>query len=73
MVSVTLIDDDTTETTPTFDLPIDNLPDTFEIETTLHLRDDDWSIVQADPQSMPDFTRSGTQPALEFGSQETGR
>lgn len=28
-------------------MPVDNLPDTFEVDTTLHLGDCDWSVVHA--------------------------
>jgi len=39
--------------------PIDQLPDTFEIRTTLHIGDDEWRIVSADPPSKGDFRKTG--------------
>ncbi len=39
--------------------PIEQLPDTFEIRTTLHIGDDEWRIVSADPSSKSDFRKTG--------------
>ena len=58
-VSVTFIDDAASTAMATLDLPIANLPDTFELETTLHLGDDDWTVVSAQPRTKPEFARSG--------------
>ena len=40
-------------------LPPDRLPDTFEINTTMHLGEEDWIVVEADPQSKEDFSQTG--------------
>jgi hypothetical protein len=42
----------------TTDLPPAELPESFKIETTLHLGDSDWSVVHADPQARPEYTKS---------------
>lgn len=58
-ISVTLIDDAISTTMATVDLPVENLPDSFDLETTLHLGDADWSVVAAEPRIKPEFTRTG--------------
>lgn len=58
-ISVTFIDDTSSATMATLDLPIANLPETFELETTLHLGDDDWTVVSAQPHTKLEFTGSG--------------
>ena len=58
-ISVTFIDDVSSATMATLDLPIANLPETFELETTLHLGDDDWTVANAQPQTKPEFASSG--------------
>ncbi len=58
-VWVTFIDDGAQEMIATVNLPIADLPDTFEIETTLKLGDAEWSVVHADPQTKGGFSRSG--------------
>ncbi len=40
-------------------MPVEDLPDTFEVNTTLHLGEDDWSVVHADPLTKADFSRTG--------------
>ena len=40
-------------------VPIEQLPDTFEIDTTMHLGDDDWRIVGAEPAEKNQFRKSG--------------
>ena len=42
-----------------FDLPIANLPETFELETTLHLGDNEWTVVSAEPRTKLEFASSG--------------
>jgi hypothetical protein len=41
------------------DVPVDQLPDTFEIDTTLHLGSDDWSVSKAIPPTKSEFRKSG--------------
>lgn len=41
------------------DVPIDQLPDTFEIDTTLHIKDDEWQVVQANPPQKNEFRQTG--------------
>ena len=40
-------------------LPVDQLPDTFEIDTTLHLGDDNWRVIGAEPPQKSKFRTSG--------------
>ena len=39
-------------------MPPEKLPETFEIQTTMHLNDEDWSIVEAIPSHSKDFLES---------------
>jgi hypothetical protein len=58
-ISVTFVDDAASATMATLDLPIADLPDTFELETTLHMGNDDWAVVSAQPQTKLEFASSG--------------
>jgi hypothetical protein len=58
-VTVTFIDEATSEPFATVDLPPADLPETFELETTLHLGNAEWSVVSAEPQTRAEYTRSG--------------
>ena len=58
-ITVTFIDETTSGTIAIVDLPTANLPDTFELETTINLGDSQWSVMHADPRSKEDFARSG--------------
>ena len=40
-------------------MPVDDLPDSFEIDTTLHLGESDWSVVRAEPLTKKDFSKTG--------------
>jgi hypothetical protein len=59
-VRVILIDDRTGTAFATTERPAANLPESFEIETTLHLGDTDWSVVHAQPRTRPEYARSGS-------------
>lgn len=59
-VLVTLIDDATGSAFATTKMPPANLPESFEIETTLHLGEADWSVVQAEPRTRQEYTKSGS-------------
>ena len=57
-ISVTLIDDATGSVFATTDMPPADLPETFALETTLHIGDVDWSVVDAVPRTRPEFSKS---------------
>jgi hypothetical protein len=59
-IVITMIDDVTGAAFATTKLPPANLPETFEIATTMHLGDADWSVVHAEPRTRPEFTKSGS-------------
>ncbi|MEW8495483.1 MAG: hypothetical protein AB2604_16895 [Candidatus Thiodiazotropha taylori] len=40
-------------------VPIEQLPDTFEIDTTMHLGEDDWRVLGAEPAEKTKFRKSG--------------
>jgi hypothetical protein len=59
-VEVTLIDDATGVSIGVTQLPPDALPETFELDTTLHLGDEDWSVVDAQPPTRAQYAKSKT-------------
>lgn len=40
--------------------PSADLPESFELDTTLHLGDEDWSVVDAEPRSRAEYAKSKT-------------
>jgi len=60
MVQVTFIDDETSAVFAESEMPAANLPDSFAEETTVHIGDHDWSVVQADPKSKQEFAKART-------------
>jgi len=40
-------------------LPIERLPESFEASTTFHLKDQDWSVVEARPMTAAEFRKTG--------------
>lgn len=59
-VLVTLIDDTTGAAFATTEMPAADLPESFEIATTLHLGDVDWSVVHAEPRTRAEYAKSGS-------------
>lgn len=59
-IAVTFIDDVTNETIGVTKMPPGDLPETFEIATTLHLGDVDWSVVDATPRTRAEYSKSGS-------------
>ena len=67
-IAVTFIDEATSGTIATVDLPVANLPDTFERETTLHLGDAHWSVMHAEPRTKAGFAevrQAGPAPSQD--------
>lgn len=58
-VEVTLIELGKDEAFGVSQVPVDQLPDTFEINTTLHLGDVDWQVVEARPATKAEFRETG--------------
>lgn len=58
-IEVTLIELDKDEAFGVSQVPVDQLPDTFEINTTLHLGDVDWQVVEARPATKAEFREIG--------------
>ncbi|QDU26361.1 hypothetical protein ETAA8_14390 [Anatilimnocola aggregata] len=57
-ILVTFIDDSDDEPLGEVKLPPEQLPESFAEETTLHLDDDDWLVVAADPLTRAEFTQT---------------
>src|SRR6185369_10925568 len=58
-IHVVLRDSATGQSITTADMRAEDLPQTFERDTTLHLGDDDWHVVKAEPPTAAEFTRTG--------------
>ena len=59
-VLVTLIDDATGAAFVTTEMPPGDLPESFELETTLHLGGADWFVVHAQPRTREEYTKSSS-------------
>jgi hypothetical protein len=57
-VIVSFIDDTTGESFGVTELPPTDLPESFEIDTMLHIGDDDWSVVDASPKTRAEYAKS---------------
>lgn len=58
VVEVTFIDDSTGQPFAVTRIEPENLPESFELDTTVHIGDDDWSVVDASPKTRPDYQKS---------------
>jgi len=58
-VHVELIDAVSRERLGEADLPIDQLPESFAVSTTLHIGNGDWHVEKADPVTRAEFAASG--------------
>ena len=58
-VTVTFVDDATGAVFATSNMPVGDLPDSFQIDTTLHLGETDWSVIRAEPPMKAEFTKTG--------------
>src|SRR5690348_4712574 len=58
-IQVRFVDSTTGKVFAESKLPIDRLPASFEAQTTLHLGDDDWDVVEARPVTAAEFGRTG--------------
>ncbi|AHG22918.1 hypothetical protein Z042_19295 [Chania multitudinisentens RB-25] len=58
-VEITLIERGKDEAFGVSQVLVDQLPDTFEINTTLHLGDVDWQVVEAMPATKAEFRETG--------------
>ncbi len=41
------------------DMPPENLPETFALNTTMHLGDEDWSVISAEPMNSSEYLQTG--------------
>ena len=58
-IKVRFIDADSGQVFERMESPPDQLPESFEVETALNMRGEDWRVVSADPKTRADFVRSG--------------
>ena len=58
-IQVTFIDANTQMPFARSDVPLDRLPETFGLDTTMHLGDDDWRVVKAEPLTSAEFAQTG--------------
>jgi hypothetical protein len=59
-VKVTFIDDATGESFGVTEMPPADLPESLELDTTLHLGNEDWSVVDAQPKTRAEYAKSKT-------------
>src|ERR1043166_4858670 len=59
-VQVLFIDASTGEPFGQTLIPVEHLPETFEVSTTLTISGQDWSVINAEPLRAEDFIRTGT-------------
>ncbi len=59
VVEVKFYEDESKKPFAISNVPIDQLPDTFEIDTTMHLGEEDWSVLGAEPARKTKFMKSG--------------
>lgn len=59
-VTVTFIDDATGESFGVTAMPPTELPESFELDTTLHLGSENWSVVEARPKTRAEFAKTTT-------------
>ena len=57
-VRVTFIDDSTGKAFGVTEMPPSDLPESFEIDTTLHIGKDNWSVVDAQPNNRSEYAKS---------------
>lgn len=41
------------------EMPVDMLPQSFEQETTMHIKDEDWTVIKAEPMTAEEFSQTG--------------
>lgn len=59
LIHVTFIEAATGEPFAEVDLPVERLPEHFALQTTIHLGDQDWEVVNAEPMSAKEFIAIG--------------
>ncbi len=59
-VKVQFIDDASGEALGFSEMAPDSLPETFELDTTLEIGDDDWNVVDAQPKTRAEYVESKT-------------
>lgn len=59
MIHVEFVDVETGQPFAETDMPPENLPETFVLNTTLHLGDEDWSVISAEPMNSSEFLQTG--------------
>lgn len=58
-IHVAFIDAETGRVFGEVDAPIERLPESFQIATTMHLGNDDWTVERAEPATRAEFIASG--------------
>jgi hypothetical protein len=59
-IEVTFIDDRTSEPMGVTQIPATDLPESFERDTTIHLSNADWKVMNARPKTRAQYTKSKT-------------
>lgn len=59
LIEVTLVDASTGQTLATSGLSVEQLPETFDLATTMHIGADDWQVEKADPIDLVGYVATG--------------
>jgi hypothetical protein len=59
IVKVEFVNVETGKTFAISDMPPESLPETFAVKTTMHIRDEDWEVVSAEPPQASEFRKTG--------------
>ena len=59
LVRVKLFNADSGECFAESDMQVQQLPESFESDTTMHLQDGDWQVVEARPMTAAEFRSTG--------------
>jgi len=59
-IKIAFIDDATGESIAVTEMPTSDLPESFVVDTTLHIGNEEWSIVDAQPMTRDAYTKSKT-------------
>ena len=72
MIRVRFIDAATNEQLAYTEMLPDQLPETFEIDTTMHIGDEEWEVIEAIPPKSVDFIKSA-KLTLKMSKLQTGK
>ncbi|GCE31182.1 hypothetical protein KDA_66660 [Dictyobacter alpinus] len=58
-IETIFIDNSTGQVFGKAEMPVENLPQSFALDTTMHIGDEDWTVANAEPMTAEEFMRTG--------------